>query len=110
MLLKLNDIIFNSFIDIQNKLTKLMSHIFSYFDSTKILEEFLRYLKVYKKINTFAGDQDGIFCYDYKEIGLENEIKNVINTILPMCKETKKYGILTPKLTYADKISLGRSK
>ena len=100
MLLKLNDLIFNSFIDIQNKLTKFISHIFSDFKLTNVLEIFLQELKISKKIDEiFASDQDGIFYYNYKVIGLENEIKNVIASILPMCKETKKYGILSPKLT-----------
>ena len=74
------------------------------------MEEFLRDLKLYKKYNIFAEDQDGILYYNYKEIGLENEIKNVINTILPMCKETKKYGILPPKLTYTDQSFLGKGQ
>ena len=103
MLLKINNIIFNSFIEIQNRLIKLISYIISSFDSHNILKIVFEQLKGSKRLELMSDIQDEFFFYHYKEFGLKDEMLNVIDSLSSIDRELEKFGLSRPKLVNLDK-------
>lgn len=99
MLLKINNIIFNSFIEIQNRLTKLIPYITSSFDSHNILKILVEQLKGSKRLELMSNTRDKFFLYHYKEFGLETEIINVIYSLSSKIgRDLEQFGLSQPKL------------